>query len=187
MSEYEPSPNSTEATEQASYTIRPAVPDDAPTIANLVHELAVYENLEHLAKGTAEDFREHLFGPRPHAEALIAEVDGRPVGLALFFPTFSTFRGQPGMHLEDVFVQPAHRGKGIGKALLKTLARIARERGYGRIEWAVLDWNAPAIAFYQSLGAGPLEEWITYRIADEPLDRLAKSADEGEQYCSRGL
>lgn len=175
MSASEPSPNSTEATETASFTIRPAVPGDAPTIASLVHELAVYEKLEHLAKGTPESFHEHLFGPRPHAEALIAEVEGRPVGLALFFPTFSTFRGQPGMHLEDVFVQPAHRGKGIGKAFLRRLARIARERGYGRIEWTVLDWNAPAIAFYRSLGAGPLDEWIIYRIDDEPLARLAES------------
>lgn len=174
MSAFESSPNSTKEPARASFTIRPAVPGDAATIASLVHELAVYEKLEHLAKGTPESFHEHLFGPRPHAEALIAEVDGDPVGMALFFPTFSTFRGQPGMHLEDVFVQPAHRGKGIGKAFLKILARIARDRGYGRIEWTVLEWNAPAIAFYQSLGAGPLEEWITYRIDDEPLARLAE-------------
>jgi len=173
LSAFEPSSNPIET---PSFTIRPAAPDDAATIAGLVHELAVYEKLEHLARATPEDFREHLFGPRPHAEALIAEVDGQPVGLALFFPTFSTFRGQPGMHLEDVFVQPAHRGKGIGKAFLKTLAQIARDRGYGRIEWAVLDWNAPAIAFYQSLGAGPLNEWITYRIDNEPLERLAEGA-----------
>jgi len=180
LSAFESSPNSSDTPEQGSFTIRPAVADDAATIAGLVHELAVYEKLEHLAKGTPEDFRKHLFGPRPHAEALIAEVDGQPVGLALFFPTFSTFRGQPGMHLEDVFVQPAHQGKGIGKALLKSLARIARDRGYGRIEWAVLDWNAPAIAFYQSLGAGPLDEWITYRIADEPLERLAEATAQTE-------
>lgn len=180
MNAPKPSSNSTEAPETASFTIRPAVPGDARTIANLVHELAVYEKLEHLAQGTPESFHEHLFGPRPHAEALIAEVDDRPVGLALFYPTFSTFRGQPGMHLEDVFVQPAHRGKGIGKAFLKRLARIARERGYGRIEWTVLDWNAPAIAFYQSLGAGPLDEWIMYRIDDEPLARLAGESAPNE-------
>lgn len=166
--------------ESPSFTIRPAVADDVATIVNLIHELAVYEKLEHLAKGTIEDFHKHLFGPRPYAEVLIAEVENQPVGLALFFPTFSTFRGQPGLHLEDVFVRPAHRGKGIGKALLKTLAQIARERGFGRLEWTVLDWNEPAIGFYQSLGAGPLDEWITYRIADEPLDRLAEAETKSQ-------
>jgi GNAT superfamily N-acetyltransferase len=158
----------------SAFKIRPAVEADSETIANLIRELAIYEKLDHVAKATAADFRQHLFGPRPYAEVLIAEVAGQPVGLALFFPTFSTFRGQPGLYLEDLFVQPEHRNKGIGKALLQTLAQITRDRGFGRLEWAVLDWNEPAIGFYQSLGAGPLEEWITYRIADESLAGLAQ-------------
>jgi GNAT superfamily N-acetyltransferase len=157
-----------------AFTIRAAVEADAETIANLVRELALYEKLEHVAKAGAEDFRRHLFGPRPYAEALIAEVDGEAVGIALFFPTFSTFRGQPGLYLEDVFVQPEHRSKGIGKALLQRLAQITLERGFGRLEWAVLDWNEPAIGFYRSLGAGALDEWTTYRIADDALVGLAQ-------------
>jgi len=161
---------------QAPFTIRPAVPDDAQTIANLIRELAIYEKLESLAKATADDLRRNLFGPRPYAECLIAEIAGVPAGMALFFHTFSTFRGQPGIYLEDLFVQPEHRGLGIGKALLGSLAKLAQERGCGRLEWAVLDWNEPAIGFYKSLGAGPLDEWITYRIADAPLDALAKHA-----------
>ena len=158
----------------SEFTIRPAVDADAEAIANLIRELALYEKLEHVAKATAADFRKHLFGPRPYAEVLIAEVAGEPVGLALFFPTFSTFRGQPGLYLEDLFVQPEHRNKGIGKALLQQLAQIACDRGLGRLEWAVLNWNEPAIGFYQSLGAGPLEEWTTYRIADDSLAGLAQ-------------
>jgi len=161
-----------------SFAIRPARPEDCETIANLVRELAVYEKLEQFAKATAEDFRANLFGPRPYAEALMAEVDGTPVGLALAFPTFSTFRGQPGLYLEDIFVRPQHRGRGIGKALLASVARLARERGFGRVEWSVLDWNAPAIGFYRALGALPLDEWTVYRIDDGPLDRLASRAPE---------
>lgn len=171
MSQPDPSPRAT-----PPFHIRPAVPDDSQAIADLVRELAIYEKLEAFAKATAEDFRRHLFGPRPFAEVLIAEVDGKAVGLALFFHTFSTFRGQPGIYLEDLFVQPEHRGLGIGKALLGSLAKLALERGCGRLEWAVLDWNEPALGFYKSLGAGPLDEWITYRIADEPLARLAQEA-----------
>lgn len=158
----------------SEFKIRPAVDADAEAIANLIRELALYEKLEHVAKATAADFRKHLFSERPYAEVLIAEVAGEPVGLALFFPTFSTFRGQPGLYLEDLFVQPEHRNKGIGKALLQQLAKIARDRGFGRLEWAVLNWNEPAIGFYQSLGAGPLEEWTTYRIADDSLAGLAQ-------------
>jgi GNAT superfamily N-acetyltransferase len=158
----------------SEFTIRPAVEADSETIANLIRELAIYEKLDHVAKATAEDFRKYLFGPHPYAEVLIAEVNDEPVGLALFFTTFSTFRGQPGLYLEDLFVQPEHRNKGIGKALLQTLAQITRDRGFGRMEWAVLDWNEPAIGFYRSMGAGPLEEWITFRIADETLAGLAQ-------------
>ena len=149
-----------------SYVIRPARAEDSAAIANLVRELAVYEKLEQFAQATADDFREHLFGDRPFAVAIMAEVDGEPVGFALAFPTFSTFRGQPGLYLEDLFVKPEHRGKGIGKALLATLAKLARDRGFGRLEWSVLDWNEPAIGFYRSLGARPLDEWTVYRIDD---------------------
>lgn len=162
--------------EQRGFTIRPARAEDCETIANLVRELAVYEKLERFAKATGEDFRRNLFGPRPYAEALMAEVDGQTVGFALMFPTFSTFRGQPGLYLEDIFVRPEHRGRGIGKALLASVASLARERGYGRVEWSVLDWNEPAIGFYRALGALPLDEWTVYRIADGPLERLAAGA-----------
>jgi GNAT superfamily N-acetyltransferase len=162
----------------SSFLIRPARADDSAVIANLVRELAVYEKLEQFARATADDFREHLFGARPFALTFMAEVDGEPVGFALAFPTFSTFRGQPGLYLEDLYVKPEHRGKGIGKALLATLAKLARDRGFGRLEWSVLDWNEPSIGFYRSLGARPLDEWTVYRIDDGALDRLAALAPE---------
>lgn len=157
-------------------TIRPCRPDDAETLVDLIRELAVYEKLEHFAKATPESFRTHLFGHRPAAEAIMAEVDGTPVGFALFFSTFSTFRGQPGLYLEDIFVREAYRGRGIGKALLATVARLAVDRGCGRLEWSVLDWNAPSIGFYRSLGARPMDEWTVYRIDDDPLAKLAALA-----------
>ena len=154
--------------------IRPARPDDAATIASLIRELAAYEKLEDHARATAEDLGRHLFGERPAAEVILAEVEGEPVGFALFFPTFSTFRGQPGLYLEDLFVRPEHRGRGIGKALLARVARIAVDRGCGRLEWSVLDWNAPSIAFYRAQGAVPMDEWTVYRVADEALMALAE-------------
>jgi GNAT superfamily N-acetyltransferase len=157
-------------------TIRPCQPEDAETLVSLIRALAVYEKLEHFALATPDALRAHLFGPKPAAEAILAELDGAPVGFALFFSTFSTFRGQPGLYLEDIFVRPEHRGRGIGKALLATVARMAVGRGCGRLEWSVLDWNAPAIGFYRSLGARPMDEWTTYRIDDEPLARLASLA-----------
>ncbi len=157
----------------APFTIRPAEPEDAETIIGLIRELAVYEHLEHEARATPEAFRQHLFGPRPFAEAMLAEVEGAPVGFALYFHTFSTFRGQPSLYLEDLFVRPDHRGQGIGKAILRRLARLAVERGCGRLEWAVLDWNAPSIGFYKSLGARPMDEWTVYRLDNEALIRLA--------------
>lgn len=153
--------------------IRPARPEDAETLVALIRELAAYERLEHQAQATPEDLRRHLFGPQPHAEALIAEVDGRPVGFALYFHSFSTFRGRPSLYLEDLFVQPAQRGRGLGKSLLRHLARLAVDRGCGRMEWAVLDWNAPAIAFYRSLGARPMDDWTVYRVDGEAMERLA--------------
>lgn len=155
-------------------TIRPATSADCEIIANLIRELAVYERLEHAAKATPADLRKHLFGPRPYAECLIAEADGEPVGFALYFYSFSTFRGQPGIYLEDLFVKPDHRGHGHGKALLRRLANIALERGCGRFEWAVLDWNEPSIGFYKSLGARPMEDWTIFRIDGDDLARLAE-------------
>jgi GNAT superfamily N-acetyltransferase len=154
-------------------TIRPCRPSDAETLVALIRELAVYEHLQDHARATPEDLRVHLFGPRPAAESLIAEVDGEPVGFALYFATFSTFRGQPGLYLEDVFVRERYRGHGIGKRLLAAVARVAVERGCGRLEWSVLDWNAPSIGFYRSLGARPMDDWTVYRIDDDALTRLA--------------
>ncbi len=160
----------------ASYVIRPVTPDDMEVLANLVRELAVYEKLEPHARATPDDFRRHLFGPRPAAEAAIAEVAGEPAGFALWFTTFSTFRGKPGIYLEDLFVRPAYRGRGLGKALLAMLSRLAVERGCGKLEWSVLNWNESAIGFYRALGARPMDEWTVYRIDDEPLRRLAAIA-----------
>ncbi len=157
-------------------SIRAARADDSATIATLIRELAAYEQLEAQARAGAEDLRRHLFGDRPAAEVLLAEVDGQPVGFALFFPTFSTFRGQPGLYLEDIFVRPEHRGRGIGKALLAAIAALAVGRGCGRLEWSVLDWNEPSIGFYRSLGALPMEEWTVYRLDDSALARLAGRA-----------
>jgi GNAT superfamily N-acetyltransferase len=153
--------------------IRACHEDDADTLSGLIRELAVYEKLEHHAKATAEDLRKHLFGPRPYAEALVAELDGAAVGFALFFHNFSTFRGQPGVYLEDLFVRPEHRGLGIGKALLSAVAKIAVDRGCGRVEWAVLDWNSPAILFYQSLGAVPMDDWSIFRVDGSAMSELA--------------
>jgi GNAT superfamily N-acetyltransferase len=156
--------------------IRPVAPEDMEILANLVRELAVYEKLEDRAKATPEDFHRNLFGPRPAAEAVIAEVDREPIGFALWFTTFSTFRGQPGIYLEDLFVRPRYRGRGVGKALLAMLARLAIERGCGQLNWSVLNWNEPAIGFYCAIGARPMDEWTVYRLDDEPLRRLASCA-----------
>ncbi len=133
---------------------------------------------EDRAKASPEDFRRHLFGPRPAAEAALAEINGQPVGFALWFSTFSTFRGQPGLYLEDLFVQTEYRSRGIGKALLAAVAAQALERGCGRVEWSVLKWNTAAIGFYRSLGAQVLDEYTTCRIDEEPLRRLAQMASE---------
>jgi GNAT superfamily N-acetyltransferase len=158
------------------FSIRPCVDGDEVTLVNLVRELAVYERLEQYARATPDDFRTHLLGPRPAAEAVLAEVGGVAVGYALYFPTFSTFRGKPDLYLEDLFVRPEHRGRGIGKALLASVARCVVDRGYGALKWLVLDWNAPAIAFYRSAGARPMDDWTVYMIDDEPLRSLAATA-----------
>ncbi len=149
--------------------IRPATAADAAAIARLIRALAEYEHLSHAVTMDEERLREHLFGPRPFAETLLAEDGGQVVGYALFFPTYSTFRGRPGLYLEDLFVEPAHRGKGHGKALLAAVARLAVERGCGRLEWSVLNWNEPAIRFYRSVGAAPVDGWTAYRLAGEAL------------------
>ncbi len=157
-------------------TIRPCRPDDAEALVRLIHELAVYEHLEDFARATPDALRSHLFGPRPFAEAILAEMGGEPAGFALYFVTFSTFRGQPGLYLEDIFVREAYRGQGIGKSLLAAVAKEAIDRGFGRLEWSVLDWNQPAIGFYRSQGAQPLSDWTVYRIDETSLQRLAELA-----------
>lgn len=158
--------------------IRPAHAADVPLILALIRELAVYEKLAHQVVATEERLRENLFGARPQAEVLIAEWNGEPAGFALFFHNFSTFLGRQGLYLEDLFVREQHRGKGIGKALLVRLAGIAVERGCGRFEWAVLDWNTPAQDFYKSLGASPVPEWDIFRVTGEALRHLAAQSVE---------
>jgi GNAT superfamily N-acetyltransferase len=153
--------------------IRPARADDVGTVATLIRELADYEQLAHEVVLDEATLAEHLFGPRPSAEVLIAETaEAHPVGFALFFPNFSTFLGRPGIHLEDLFVRPEHRGGGYGIALLRAIGALARERGCGRIEWNVLDWNEPSIRFYESLGARPMSAWLLYRLTGDALYAL---------------
>lgn len=156
--------------------IRPATPADCSLIVELIRELAEYEKLLDQCHATPEALRESLFGDRPQAECLIAEHGSAGVGFALFFHNYSTFLAKPGLYLEDLYVRPAARGLGIGKALLAALAKLAVERGYGRFEWSVLDWNAPAIRFYESLGAKPQDEWTIYRVTGEALVTLAAQA-----------
>ena len=154
--------------------IRPAELADVPVIAELIRALARFEKLEGEVTMTEERLAENLFGRHRYAETLIAEEAGASVGFALFFHNFSTFLALPGIYLEDLFVVPEHRGRGIGKALLKELARLAVERGCGRLEWAVLDWNREAIGFYERLGARPNSEWTVYRLTGESLSALGR-------------
>lgn len=154
--------------------IRPATPADVPEIARLIRALAEYERLADRVRLEDEALREHLFGPRPWAEVLLAEEAGEVVGFALFFPTYSTFAGRPGVWLEDLFVRPEHRGRGHGAALFQAVARLAVERQCGRLEWAVLDWNEPALAFYRARGAVPLDDWTTQRLDGESLRAAAE-------------
>jgi GNAT superfamily N-acetyltransferase len=156
-----------------SLRVAPAAESDVALIFSFIRKLAEYEKLSDLVVATEDNIREHVFGANPVAEVLLAYWNDEPAGLALYFRNFSTFLGQPGIYLEDLFVEPALRGKGIGKALLRELAKIALDRGYGRLDWAVLDWNAPSIEFYRSLGAASLEDWTGYRITGEALHRLA--------------
>ena len=160
----------------ADARIRIAHEDDVPLIHRFIRELAEYERLAHEVVATETSLRETLFGERRYAEVVIAEIEGEPVGFALFFHNYSTFVGRPGIYLEDLYVRPEYRGQGHGKALLVHLAKLAVERNCGRLEWAVLNWNEPAIRFYRSLGAVPQDEWQVYRVAGETLRGLAREA-----------
>ncbi len=153
--------------------IRPATPDDVPLIRQLIVELAEYERMRDAAVATDAALRDQLFGAQPAAEVLLGEVDGQPAGFALFFHNFSTFLGQRGLYLEDLFVRPQFRGAGLGKHLMATLARLAVQRGCGRFEWSVLDWNTPSIGFYRSIGAGGMDEWTVQRQQGDALHALA--------------
>jgi GNAT superfamily N-acetyltransferase len=156
-----------------SVAIRPSHIEDAPLILAFIKELAEYERLAHTVVATEESLRQTLFGPRPAAEVLLAEIGGEPAGLALFFANYSTFMGRAGIYLEDLYVRPKFRGRGAGKALLRQIAKLAVERGCGRMEWAVLDWNEPSIQFYKSLGAQSLDDWTTYRLSGDAINKLA--------------
>jgi GNAT superfamily N-acetyltransferase len=154
-------------------TVRAAAPADVRVLLDLFGELAEYEHLEHELRASEELLHEALFGERPAAEALIAQLGSEVVGYALFFPTFSSFLAKQGVWLEDLFVRPAHRGVGVGKALLATVAASTRERGGERLEWAALDWNELALGFYRRIGAQTMGEWITHRLVGEELEHLA--------------
>jgi len=158
----------------SDHNLRPATPADLPAIVGLIRELAEFERLLHLVVVTPESLAPHLFGPRPVAEAVVAEVNGEVVAFALFFTNFSTFLGKPGLYLEDLYVQPAHRGTGLGKALLHHLGALAVARGCGRFEWSVLDWNAQAIRFYESMGATVMPDWRICRLAEDALQAYAR-------------
>ena len=158
--------------------LRSAHEGDLDTIIELIHALADYEREPEAVQLDRETLRRHLFGPRPMAEVILAETEaGESAGFALFFHNFSTWVGKPGIWLEDLFVRPEHRGRGYGKALLVRLAQLARERDCGRLEWSVLDWNEPSIAFYRSLGAEAMEEWTIYRLTGEALEGLGGAGE----------
>ena len=157
-----------------SFRLRAAEPRDTERLIELIAALAGYERLTHLLEITPEKLARHLFGDRPVVEALVAEAGDTLIGFALFFSNFSTFLGKPGLYLEDLFVLPERRREGVGRALIEALARIALERDYGRFEWSVLDWNQPAIAFYESLGATILSDWRICRIAGPALERFKR-------------
>ncbi len=165
--------------------IRRARPGEAGLVLAFVEKLAVYEKLDHEVEATAESFDVALFGPNPRVYCEFAELDGVPVGFALWFYNFSTFRGRHGIYLEDLFVEPEHQGKGIGKALLRHLAKRCVDEGLGRFEWWVLDWNKPSIAFYESLGSIPMDEWTVFRVTGDALVELAEGRPRQEP--PRGL
>jgi GNAT superfamily N-acetyltransferase len=165
---------SSAAPDRSSVTIRAATRADVPLVLAFIRELARYERLEHEVVATEADVAAALFGARPYAEVAFGCLDGRPVGFALFFHNFSTFMGKAGIYLEDLYVRSEARGLGVGRRLLAWLARLALERGCARLEWAVLDWNTPSIAFYRSLGALAQDDWTTYRVTGPALERLAR-------------
>jgi GNAT superfamily N-acetyltransferase len=160
-------------------TIRPASPDDVPLVLEFIRDLARYERLEHEVSASEAQLHEALFGDPRYAEVVFACDNGAPVGFALFFHNFSTFKGQAGIYLEDLFVRPEARGRGVGKRLLAYLARTAVDRHCARLEWAVLDWNEPSIGFYRSLGAVPMDEWTAFRLTGDALGALASAASTG--------
>jgi GNAT superfamily N-acetyltransferase len=159
---------------RAAFRIAPATGEDVPVILRLIKGLSDYEKMAADVKATEELLRETLFGKKPAAEVVIGYEGDEPVGFALFFQNYSTFMGRPGLYLEDLFVVPERRGRGYGRGLLQHLARIAVDRNYGRVEWAVLDWNEPAIGFYRSLGARSLDDWTLYRVSGDSLRTLAE-------------
>lgn len=156
-------------------TVRPAVPDDVALLHSLICELADYERLRHTVAATEDDLRVALFGPKPCCESIIGSVDGEALGFALYFQNYSTFVGRPGLYLEDLYVRPAARGVGLGKALLQRIAAIAVERRCGRVEWTALEWNEPAIRFYEKLGAMQMTDWRLFRLSGEELSRFGAS------------
>ena len=166
--------------------IRVAREEDVPAVVGLVHELAEYERSAQSCTLTREQLHAALFGPEAVARCHVAEVEGEIVGCAIWFLNFSTWHGVPGVYLEDLFVQPAHRGSGLGRALLAALAAVCAERGYARLEWQVLDWNEPSIGFYRSLGAVPMDEWTTYRLDGDALMEFAASAQDGRRTAGAG-
>ncbi|MEW6706760.1 MAG: GNAT family N-acetyltransferase [Pseudomonadota bacterium] len=159
---------------EQAFSLRMAEPRDVPAIMSLIAELAEFEKLSHLVQVTPEALQRHLFGPKPVVEAMVGEVRDRVVAYALFFTNYSTFLGKPGLYMEDLYVQPAHRGSGLGRALLERLGRLAVERDYGRFEWAVLDWNVNAIRFYEKMGATVLPDWRICRVAGQALQAFAR-------------
>lgn len=160
-------------TKNPAFTLRPATEADVPLILAFIQGLADYERLAHEVVASEALLREHLFGRRPVAEVIIGDWAGEPAGFALFFHTFSTFLARPGLYLEDLFIKPEFRGRGCGRLMLAYLARLAQERGCGRLEWSVLDWNEPALTLYRSLGAEPLDGWTMQRVSGPALARLA--------------
>lgn len=162
----------------STFQVRQAIADDVPQIFNLIQALAEYERLSHQVTGSAEDLRQHLFGERIYAEAIITEIETKIVGFTLFFPNYSTFLTKPGIYLEDLFVLPEYRRRGIAKAMLSYLGKLAIARNAGRLEWSVLDWNESAISFYRRMGAEILPDWRTCRVTSEALKHLANGVSD---------
>ncbi len=162
--------------EHPKFQLRPAQPQDVSDLLGLINELAEFEHLQHLVQATPQALHQHLFGAQPVAEAVVAQVQGKTVGFALYFTNFSTFLAKPGLYLEDLYVQPNHRGRGLGRALLKHLAALAVARDYGRFEWSVLDWNAHAIGFYESMGATVMPDWRICRVTGAALLAMGEPA-----------